>query len=249
MLKPLLITPFLMLATMLLAPILIRVGLISPLGGFGAAIGAWLVGAGSGLIAGAIGAWKPDTRPLAWAAFGVGVVLAVALVAVLSRAPRAPIHDVTTDFDDPPQFSVATDHPDNADRDLAYPHGHPDSTEIQRAAFPDIETLVMCDIDHEIAWSAAIASAEEMGWAVTWANTSQGYLEAEATSRLFQFVDDVVVRIPPSANRGCLHVDVRSVSRVGQSDLGANAARILAFLEVFGANATAAWRESAETAR
>ncbi|MCA6329217.1 MAG: DUF1499 domain-containing protein, partial [Phenylobacterium sp.] len=41
--------------------------------------------------------------------------------------------------------------------------------------------------------------------------------------------DDVAVRIRPSATGGSV-VDVRSTSRVGLSDLGANAKRIEAFL-------------------
>jgi uncharacterized protein (DUF1499 family) len=55
-------------------------------------------------------------------------------------------------------------------------------------------------------------------------------VEAVATTFWFGFRDDVVVRIRPGAAGGS-RVDVRSVSRVGQSDLGANAARIGRILE------------------
>jgi len=49
-----------------------------------------------------------------------------------------------------------------------------------------------------------------------------GYLRAEATSRLFRFVDDLeVLHVPGSAR-----VDVRSASRVGYSDVGVNRARV-----------------------
>jgi fatty-acyl-CoA synthase len=55
-------------------------------------------------------------------------------------------------------------------------------------------------------------------------------IEAVATTFWFGFKDDVVVRVRPGAAGGS-RVDVRSVSRVGQSDLGANAARIRRILD------------------
>ena len=50
-----------------------------------------------------------------------------------------------------------------------------------------------------------------------------------ATSKLFHFQDDIVVRVRPGADGGSL-VDMRSKSRVGQGDMGANAARIRQFM-------------------
>ena len=47
----------------------------------------------------------------------------------------------------------------------------------------------------------------------------------------FGFVDDIVIRV--RATESGSEVDLRSVSRVGRSDLGANAARIEAFAEKF----------------
>ena len=231
MLKPLLITPFLMLATIILAPLLIRFGLVSPLAGFGATIGAWLVGAGAGLVAGLIGALKPDTRPLSWVALGVGVILTVALVAVVGRMPRAPIHDITTDFASPPQFTVAADHPDNASRDLTYPHGPARTPEVQREVFPAVEGPIVATGTAADAHARAIAVAEGLGWEVTWASAAAGVVEAEVTSSIFGFVDDVVIRV--QGDEGAVRVDLRSTSRVGQSDLGANAARIMAFKEAW----------------
>ncbi|MFB3106560.1 MAG: DUF1499 domain-containing protein [Pseudomonadales bacterium] len=62
----------------------------------------------------------------------------------------------------------------------------------------------------------------------------QGMIEATATTFWFGFKDDMVVRIRPSGAGSV--IDVRSVSRVGMSDLGANARRIGEFLEGFAAN-------------
>lgn len=231
--RPLLITPFLMLLLMLLAPVLVRLGIVPPIAAFGAAAGGWIVGAGAGLIAGLIGIFKPDTRPLAWVAFAVGLVLAAALLFMTSRLERVPIHDVSTDLDAPPQFTVAAEHPDNAGRDLGYPHGRADTPALQRQHYPGLETLVVCDAAPDTVWAAALSTATGMGWDVTWSNAELGVIEAEAATGIFRFVDDVVVRLMPGTD-GCTRVDVRSLSRVGRSDLGANAARVRSYLGELG---------------
>ncbi|HJR53568.1 MAG TPA: DUF1499 domain-containing protein, partial [Gemmatimonadota bacterium] len=61
----------------------------------------------------------------------------------------------------------------------------------------------------------------------------RGRIEATATTPWFGFKDDVVVRIRPEA--GGSRVDVRSVSRVGRSDVGTNARRIEEYLEIVSA--------------
>ena len=58
------------------------------------------------------------------------------------------------------------------------------------------------------------------------------YLHVEFTSRVFRFVDDVEFLVDASASR----IDVRSASRVGYSDLGANRARVEAIREAFAAD-------------
>jgi len=54
---------------------------------------------------------------------------------------------------------------------------------------------------------------------------------------MVRFKDDVVVRVAPATNGS--RIDVRSVSRVGRSDLGANARRIRMFLTALSARARA----------
>jgi len=72
-----------------------------------------------------------------------------------------------------------------------------------------------------------LVAAEAMGWDIVAQDASAGTLEATATTALFGFKDDVSIRL--SADAGATKVDMRSVSRVGVSDLGANAARIEAY--------------------
>jgi uncharacterized protein (DUF1499 family) len=68
-----------------------------------------------------------------------------------------------------------------------------------------------------------------MGWDMIDLAPNEGRIEATATTRIYGYKDDIVIRIQPTMS-GTTEVDVRSVSRVGQGDLGANAARIRAFI-------------------
>jgi uncharacterized protein (DUF1499 family) len=83
----------------------------------------------------------------------------------------------------------------------------------------------------------ALAAAHEMGWQVVASEPGEGRIEASATTFWFGFVDDVVVRITPSGSGS--RIDVRSVSRVGRSDVGANAKRISTYLTRLAQNKAA----------
>ena len=87
------------------------------------------------------------------------------------------------------------------------------------------------------ALERARRAAESLGWQVAEVRPPQneggeGRLEAREVSGLFRFVDDVAVRVRPA--EGGSRVDVRSKSRVGQGDVGANAKRIRAFKAALG---------------
>ena len=56
-----------------------------------------------------------------------------------------------------------------------------------------------------------------------------GYLHAEATSLIFRFVDDVEFLVAGAEKR----IDIRSASRVGRSDLGANRDRVEKIRQAF----------------
>jgi len=78
------------------------------------------------------------------------------------------------------------------------------------------------------AFDRALGAAREMGWEIVAAVPADNRIEATATTLLFGFKDDIVIHITPAGNGS--RIDVRSVSRVGRSDLGANARRIRSFL-------------------
>jgi fatty-acyl-CoA synthase len=81
----------------------------------------------------------------------------------------------------------------------------------------------------EAAYEAAFAAVEGRGWTVVTASPEDGTIEATETSFWFGFHDDVMIRILSAEDE--VVIDVRSTSRVGLSDLGANAKRIRNLLD------------------
>ncbi|MCB1035932.1 MAG: DUF1499 domain-containing protein [Acidobacteria bacterium] len=176
---------------------------------------------------------QPDAvgRPWAWCGVlvGAGVLLLMALSgASASKVP--PIHDITTDPADPPAFVEALEAQGNRGRDLSYPHGDPRSAERQCKAYPDLAPIAL-PLPPPEALAKASKIASELGWTITAENPKTGRLEATETTRLFRFVDDVVVRVRLAPEGPGSVVDLRSTSRNGVSDLGANAERIRRFRE------------------
>jgi uncharacterized protein (DUF1499 family) len=143
-----------------------------------------------------------------------------------NRARRLPvIHDITTDPEHPPQFVAVLPLRAGAPNPASY--GGPELAEAQRSAYPDIKPLVLT-LAPAAAYSRALESAHNMGWEIVAADSAGGRIEATATTPWFGFKDDIVVRVKPEA--GGSRIDVRSVSRVGKSDVGTNARRIRAYL-------------------
>ena len=99
----------------------------------------------------------------------------------------------------------------------------------QRDGFPDLGSLQLSESPADVLERCREA-AESLGWTITLVDAEALRLEAYDTTSVFRFVDDVVVRVRPSSTGSV--VDLRSNSRVGGGDLGANAARIIAFQEL-----------------
>jgi uncharacterized protein (DUF1499 family) len=154
-----------------------------------------------------------------------GVAGAIAFVVAATRGGGTPlINDYTTDPAEPPAFTQAAAEPANTGRDLSYPAGFAD---IQRACCPDLTPVVLAVSPPEaFARIEAVATAMP-DWRVTRRDPAAGEVEAVATSAIFGFQDDVVLRVRPDPGGGS-RVDVRSKSRDGKGDRGANAARIRA---------------------
>jgi uncharacterized protein (DUF1499 family) len=166
-------------------------------------------------------------RERAWVGLVLGGgLVALGLQAALPKRDLPLINDITTSPDDPPAFVAAAEDPANRGRDLSYPRGNAD---LQRAAYPDLAPIPL-EAAPPDALEAVRRAAEALGWQVVAADTEEGRLEAREVSATFRFVDDVVVRVRP-AEGGRSIVDVRSKSRDGRGDLGANAARIRALTQ------------------
>ena len=136
-----------------------------------------------------------------------------------------PIHDITTDMTDPPAFVAVL--PLRASATNSAEYAGDSIAALQRVAYPDVRPLSL-PVPPLAAFDRAVAAAKVMGWEIVAGDSPGGRLEATATTTWFGFKDDVVVRI--RAENGGSRVDVRSVSRVGRSDVGANAARITRYL-------------------
>ena len=136
-----------------------------------------------------------------------------------------PIHDISTDLDNPPDFVAALPLRANAPNPSAY--GGAEVAAAQRRGYPDIQPLLLA-APPPVAFARALDAAKGLGWALVAADSAGGRIEATATTTWFGFKDDIVVRVTPTTTGS--RIDVRSVSRVGKSDVGTNAARIRAYL-------------------
>jgi uncharacterized protein (DUF1499 family) len=142
------------------------------------------------------------------------------------RAQSLPrIHDITTDTVNPPEFVAVLPLRAGAPNPAAY--GGKEIADQQRKGYPDIQPLVLA-VPPGVAFGWARDAAESMGWNIVAADAAAGRIEATATTLWFGFKDDIVVRVTP-AGQGS-RIDVRSVSRVGRSDIGTNAKRIREYL-------------------
>lgn len=183
------------------------------------------------LLLGAAGVWAtrsatgPGGRRQALFGAGVGAAIVATVLAVLLATGAGPvINDISTDLADPPHFRAAQTDAANEGRDLAYPGEA--FARAQREGYPDLEPVRIAG-DRDAVYQRCLAVAAELGWKITMQDAATGTFEAVDVSRIFHFVDDIAVRV--REGDGTVVVDVRSRSRVGKGDMGANAARIRAF--------------------
>jgi hypothetical protein len=94
----------------------------------------------------------------------------------------------------------------------------------KEAPYPTLETLVEPAASYDMAYEAALEAVKARGWTVVTDDVQSGSIEATMTSFWFDFKDDVMIRVMPEGEGS--RIDVRSISRVGLSDLGANSKRV-----------------------
>jgi hypothetical protein len=153
---------------------------------------------------------------------------ALLLLAVVSgRGDYPPIHDISTDTQDPPQFSAAVEVRGESANPLSIKS---ETIAAQVQHYPEVETLRNSD-SLEINFERAVVAAESLGWEIYHSDSEEGIIEAVQTTAIMGFKDDIVIRLRSDGPRTA--IDLRSVSRVGVGDMGANDKRIVAFTQQF----------------
>jgi uncharacterized protein (DUF1499 family) len=223
----------------------ILVGLVAMLAGFGSRWGWWNFRIGfiilrwaayGGIIAalisviGAISTWHGVFHRSFLISIS-GLVIGILVFAIPGWYWRAaqrvpPIHDITTDTQNPPRFVSILPLRKYAPNPAEY--GGPKIAEKQLEGYPDLAPAIS-SIPVDKAFERALMTAQKMGWKIVDANRAEGRIEATDTTFWFGFKDDIVIRVSP-ADHGS-RVDIRSVSRVGRSDIGTNAKRIRRYLK------------------
>jgi hypothetical protein len=219
--------------------------LAAALAGLGHRWGLWDIGAGFTILrwAAYLGAAAAAMSACVWAyallcrswtgllLAGLAVAIGVGSAAVpwsyLRKArDLPPIHDISTDTENPPRFVALLSVRDDAGARSDY--GGASDIARQLSAYPELGSVTYRLPPGQV-FERALGIARDFGWLIVAALPNEGRIEASTRSFWFGFTDDVVIRIR-NHESGSL-VDIRSASRVGVSDLGVNAARIQAFID------------------
>ena len=145
-----------------------------------------------------------------------------------------PIHDITTDTANPPEFVAIVPLRKNAPN--GYEYGATEAWPAEKLGATTMEAYPgLKSIESDLSVADAVDRAEAtllaMGLEVVAVDRDAGVVEATATTFWFGFKDDMVVRVVGDGEGS--RIDLRSMSRVGQSDVGANADRITDFFNQF----------------
>jgi uncharacterized protein (DUF1499 family) len=164
------------------------------------------------------------------ALFGTAPALAFLAFALVTARHYPRINDITTDRSNPPQFVHAGNLTANRGRDLSYP-GESFAREQERA-YPHLLPLRL-SLPPKLAFERALTLARQRmaDWEITYADPTRYAFEGVATTRLFRFRDDFVVEVRP-VDSEVVEIHMRSKSRDGRGDLGANAKRIEVFFRL-----------------
>ncbi|MFN3233700.1 MAG: DUF1499 domain-containing protein [Alphaproteobacteria bacterium] len=205
------------------------IGITIPAFGIGALVA--LMGVALGLFGVARGWFSPAVvgGSKGWLAILIGVAaIGITFLIVSGGLTAPPVHDVTTAPDDPPEFVSLYDvHYAGREYDSFAAYDASRENLDIAGAYPDLKTLTFEQSVNEV-FQAAEAATQSMGWEVAAVVPEEGRIEATATTPLFGYKDDVVIRVRTGADDQT-ELDIRSASRVGEGDLGANANRIRAF--------------------
>ncbi|MDA5132508.1 DUF1499 domain-containing protein [Psychrobacter sp. ANT_H3] len=154
------------------------------------------------------------------------IAIAIPLSMLNKGKSVPPIHDISTDLVNPPEFVAIA--PLRADAPNPVEYAGVEVATQQRAAYPELQKLNYPQSKPELV-EATKQVIDHLGWQLVNIDANQGIIEATDRTMWFGFKDDVIVRITDNGSERL--VDIRSKSRVGGSDLGKNAERIHGFIE------------------
>ncbi|MBU2923332.1 DUF1499 domain-containing protein [Colwellia sp. 1_MG-2023] len=165
----------------------------------------------------------------------VALLLAIPVIGLSKQAAKAKslpfLHQVSTDTVNLPAFDVIialrgdTSNPLDYDREKLAP--------LQQAAYPELQSI-LSEFSTEQVFTKAVNTAMGLGWEIVAKNQDEGRIEAVDTTSLWAFKDDIAIRVQQTETGS--KIDLRSISRVGGTDLGANAERIKKFITAFNVN-------------
>lgn len=166
--------------------------------------------------------WGAAGAKPAWIALVLSFLIVVFPIYQFTKVRSLPmIHDITTDTQNPPVFIALAESRLSSPNGLEYKAS--ENAEAQKKAYPDIVSFES-NLPPTELFAKAEAAARALNLDIVSADATEGRIEAVATTLFFGFKDDVVFRIQPIEAGSRL--DIRSMSRVGKSDIGANANRI-----------------------
>lgn len=215
-------------AAAVIGPLFAHLEIVTPMVGF-VILAIGLLDAVIAVISGIIALFGRDEKSRG-AALGGIIAAAIVLGPILLSASRGSglprINDITTDTVNPPEFVHALRLDEHKGRDLSYPGES--FAEQQLEGYGEIEPLRLA-INPGEAFARVYDVANEIDtWEITLADPGIRKIEGIDTTWLFRFKDDFVIEVRPDSGAGSL-VHMRSKSRDGKGDIGANAARIRRF--------------------
>jgi uncharacterized protein (DUF1499 family) len=150
------------------------------------------------------------------------------IVIIVASSKYPPINDITTDFDNPPEFVYAQQLQPVANRDMKYNKAK--YAQRQQDGYGAIGPIKE-RLDPAAAFARVTEVAQSIpNWKITYSDPATKTIEAVATSKMFHFHDDVVIQIRPTPDGASL-IEMRSKSRDGIGDFGVNAKRIRRFYD------------------
>lgn len=196
----------------------------------GVAAGIGLVGALLSLVAGIWALRRHASGRVAASIIGflVGILtFALPFPMQWSSGKAPPIHDISTDTENPPRFEALAALRAGVPNGVEY--GGAGVATMQKAAYPDVASMTLA-APPEKAFQQCLQVGRSMGWEIVGESVAAGRIEATDTTVFFGFKDDIVLRVTPVGPTGMAsRIDMRSVSRVGRSDRGVNARRVREF--------------------